>query len=99
MARKGVSREHEDYQNQKALNDNKPCGPSPDVRSATFSIIYTNADSFVNKRDEMMQFLQNLDNRPAAIIITEVNPKTVVHAYKRVNSICQGTIYIVLMLV
>ena len=42
---------------------------------SNLNIIYTNADSFVNKREELIVFLQSLTVKPAAIIITEVNPK------------------------
>ena len=43
--------------------------------SSKFNIIYTNADTFLNKRDELGGLLQTLTIKPTVIIITEVNPK------------------------
>ena len=39
------------------------------------NIVYTNMDSFVNKRTEFNLFLKDLANRPDVISATEVNPK------------------------
>ena len=36
-------------------------------------VIYTNADSLTNKRDDLLLFLNSLDFKPSIIIITEVN--------------------------
>ena len=38
-------------------------------------VIYTNADSLTNKRDDLLLFLNSLDFKPSIIIITEVNSK------------------------
>jgi len=38
-------------------------------------IIYTNADSLTNKRDDLLLFLNSLDFKPSINIITEVNSK------------------------
>lgn len=71
MEGKGTTRSNEGGANKKALNSDT-CGPSP---ISNFNIIYTNSDSFVNKRDELKVLLQTLTVKPSAIIITEVNPK------------------------
>jgi len=41
----------------------------------TFNVIYTNADCFTNKRDDLILFLSSLNFKPSVIIITEVNSK------------------------
>ena len=38
-------------------------------------IIYTNADSLTNKRDDLLLFLKSFEFKPSIIIITEVNSK------------------------
>ena len=39
-------------------------------------IIYTNVDCFTNKKQELNLFLASLNSKPSVIVITEVNPKT-----------------------
>lgn len=39
------------------------------------NIFYTNADSFLNKRQELLLFLNSSDYKPKVIAITEVKPK------------------------
>ena len=74
MEGKGTTRTDEGGSPQEAVaSRDTPSRSSVDSR---LDIIYTNADSFVNKRGALEGLLQTLVKKPAAIIITEVNPKT-----------------------
>ena len=40
-----------------------------------FNILYTNADSFLNKRQELSSLIDTMSKKPDVIIITEVKSK------------------------
>ena len=42
-----------------------------------FHILYTNADCFTNKRDDLLTLLGTLSYKPSVIVITEVNSKCI----------------------
>jgi len=44
-----------------------------------FNVIYTNADCFTNKKDDLKLFLDTLNFKPDLIVITEVNSKNPQH--------------------
>jgi len=43
--------------------------------NSKFHILYTNADCFTNKRDDLLLLLNTLEFKPSVIVITEVNSK------------------------
>ena len=45
-------------------------------KTKKFSILYTNADSLLNKRSELKFMLDSVSAKPSVIIIIEVKPKT-----------------------
>src|SRR6266516_4233962 len=49
----------------------------PFINNKKLNILYTNADCFTNKRDDLSILFGTLDYRPSLIVITEVNSKSV----------------------
>ena len=47
---------------------------SPDFNFQSLTVLYTNADQFLNKRDELQMFIAG--NEPDIILITEILPKS-----------------------
>lgn len=73
MEGKGTTRADESCSNPEAVaSEHISCRPAP---NSNFNIIYTNADTFINKREELVGLMQSLAIKPASIIINEVNPK------------------------
>ena len=71
------------YTNNKA---SKKDAPFKKVYKKGLTFLYTNADQFVNKRDDLIMFIAN--DSPYVILITEVIPK------KQVNPITQALLNI-----
>ena len=71
------------YTNNKA---SKKDAPFKKVYKKGLTFLYTNADQFVNKRDDLIMFIAN--DSPDVILITEVIPK------KQVNPITQALLNI-----
>ena len=54
-------------------NIHSPCGFNEFKTVSSFKVLYTNADQFLNKRDDLL--LHIAANEPDVIMITEVLPK------------------------
>ena len=68
---KRVTRSAKVGQAEESLN----ASVSPFIDSMRLNILYTNADCFCNKRDDLSPLLGTLHYRPSVIVITEVNSK------------------------
>ena len=71
------------YTNNKA---SKKDAPFKNVYKKSLTFLYTNADQFVNKRDDLIMFIAN--DSPDVILITEIIPK------KQMNPITQALLNI-----
>ena len=55
-------------------SDDNSDSKSPDFDFQSFKVFYTNADQFLNKRDELQMFIAG--NEPNIILISEILPKS-----------------------
>lgn len=65
---KGTSRSDENYENKKEEVNNS-------ILLDEITVLYTNADSLMNKRQELLTRISVLTNKPHIIAITEVKSK------------------------
>ena len=56
-----------------------PCDENEFNILSSLNVLYTNADCFTNKREDLSLLLSSLSFKPSAIIITEVNSKVPVN--------------------
>ena len=78
----GITREHEDSKTEEAPPD---CfdGWRQCRRLNNLQVIYTNADGFINKRQDLKQLLNSLTEKPDVIIITETKSKMLQEKFYR----------------
>jgi endonuclease/exonuclease/phosphatase (EEP) superfamily protein YafD len=69
-----LTRANEDHENQEEILRGTKTQQEDMLKD--FTILYTNADSLANKRDELKILIQNLKNQPQVIAITEVKTKS-----------------------
>ena len=75
---KRTTRTAEANQVSKALSTISKIEPITKFVLNNLNILYTNADCFNNKKNDLEVLLQSLNNKPDIIVINEVNPKKMV---------------------
>ena len=78
MEGKRSARTIEADQISEALSHYKIVKPTTKNLITDLNILYTNADCFNNKKNDLEILLQTLPHKPDVIVITEVNPKKMV---------------------
>lgn len=78
MAGKRTTRTTEINKNSEALNKFTTAKPITNSLISDLNILYTNADCFNNKKNDLELLLNSLNSKPDLIIITEINPKKMV---------------------
>lgn len=90
MEGEGSTRSDEINQNQETLNLLVTSKPFVLDKQNKLDILYTNADCFTNKKDDLQLLLNTLDFKPNVIIITEVNPKKTIKGLQECEFIIKG---------